>query len=59
MIKKATLINENEKLKREIYIWRNIGIGINASVKKRKKQRKRFWNNIMNIIIVRCVELFI
>lgn len=42
MIKKATLINENEKLKREIYIWRNIGIGINASVKEKEEATKTF-----------------
>ena len=42
MIKKATLINENEKLKREIYIWRNIGIGINASVRKGKSNENVF-----------------
>ena len=42
MIKKATLIKENEKLKREIFIWKNIGIGMNASTKEKEIATKEF-----------------
>jgi len=36
MLRKSQLTEENKKLKRKLFIWENIGIGINASVKKRR-----------------------
>ena len=42
MIKKATLINENEKLKRSLFIWENIGIGISSSTKEKEIASKNF-----------------
>lgn len=42
MIKKSTLINNIEKLKRILFIWENIGIGINASVKEKEEATKSF-----------------
>ena len=48
MIKKSTLINENEKLKRMVFIWENIGIGINASIKEKEEATKAFLTNNSN-----------
>ena len=45
MIKKATLIKENEKLKRILYIWENIGIGINSTTKEKEMAVKQFLIN--------------
>ena len=42
MIKKAQLIKENEKMKRELFIWKNIGIGMNSSVKEKEEATKLF-----------------
>lgn len=42
MIKKAQLLSEIESLKRKIFIWENIGIGINASVKEKEVAAKNF-----------------
>ena len=42
MIKKATLISENEKLRRELFIWKNIGIGMNSTVKEKEIAAKQF-----------------
>ena len=42
MIKKSQLIAENNKLKRQVYIWENIGIGVNASVKEKEMAAKKF-----------------
>lgn len=42
MIKKSTLIKENTKLKRMIFIWENIGIGINSSTKEKEIAAKAF-----------------
>ena len=42
MIKKSTLINENEKMKKMLFIWENIGIGINATVKEKEIAAKQF-----------------
>ena len=36
MIKKATLLKENEMLKRKLYVWENIGIGMKSSVKEKE-----------------------
>ena len=35
MIKKAQLLEENKKLKRKLFIWENINISINTSVKEK------------------------
>ena len=42
MVKKSQLIAENNKLKRQVYIWENIGIGVNASVKEKEMAVKKF-----------------
>ena len=42
MIKKSQLMAENNKLKRQVYIWENIGIGVNASVKEKEMAAKKF-----------------
>ena len=42
MIKKSTLINENEKMRKMLFIWENIGIGINATVKEKEIAAKQF-----------------
>lgn len=50
MITKQNLFNENEKLKRTLFIWENIGIGINSSVKEKEIAAKKFLeeNNTYN-----------
>ena len=45
MIKKSQLLEENIKLKRKVFIWENIGIGINASVKEKEEATKKFIEN--------------
>lgn len=45
MIKKSQLLEENIKLKRKVFIWENIGIGINASVKEKENATKIFLEN--------------
>lgn len=45
MIKKARLIEENIKLKKQLYIWENIGIGTNASVQEKEAVAKDFLEN--------------
>lgn len=42
MIKKATLLKENEMLKRKLYVWENIGIGMKSSVKEKEIATKEF-----------------
>lgn len=42
MIKKATLLKDNNKLKRKLYIWENIGIGIKATVREKEIAIKEF-----------------
>ncbi len=42
MIKKAALISELEKARRKLFIWENIGVGINASVKEKEIASKKF-----------------
>ena len=42
MIRKAQLLNENEKLKREVFIWIHIGVGTNSSVKEKEIAVKSF-----------------
>ncbi len=48
MIKKQKLIEENEKLKRKLYIWENIGIGKDSSVKEKEIATKAFLENNQN-----------
>ena len=42
MIKKAQLVVENNRLKRQVYIWENIGVGINSSIKEKEEAVKVF-----------------
>lgn len=48
MIKKQKLIEENEKLKRKLFIWENIGIGKDSSVKEKEIATKAFLENNQN-----------
>ena len=36
MIKKQKLIEENDKLKRKLFIWENIGIGRDSPIKEKE-----------------------
>lgn len=42
MVKKAILLKENEKLKRCLFIYQNIGIGVNASTLENEMAAKKF-----------------
>ena len=42
MIKKATLIANLKKAERKLFIWENIGIAINSSVKDKEIAAKKF-----------------
>lgn len=44
MIKKARLIEEIKKLKRKLFIWENIGISINSSLKEKEIAAEKFLN---------------
>lgn len=37
IIKKSKLFVKINKLKRQVFIWENIGIGINSSIKEKEK----------------------
>ena len=45
MIKKAHLLEENNKLKRKIYILENIGVTIFSSVKDKEIAAEKFLND--------------
>ena len=42
MIKKAQLFEENKKLKRKVFLFENIGIGINATIQEKEYAAKSF-----------------
>lgn len=42
MIKKATLIKENIKLKRKIFILENIGVTVNSTIREKEEATKIF-----------------
>jgi hypothetical protein len=42
MIRKSQLTEENKKLKRKLFIWENINISINSSVKEKEIAAERF-----------------
>ena len=42
MVKKQKLIDENEKLKKKLFIWENIGIGRDSPVKEKEIATKAF-----------------
>ena len=42
MIKKAQLLEDNKKLKRKLFIWENINISINSSVKEKEIAAEKF-----------------
>ena len=42
MIKKAQLFEENKKLKRKVFTFENIGIGINATIQEKEYAAKSF-----------------
>ena len=44
MIKKATLMAELEKVKRKLFIWENINLSINSSVKEKEIAAEKFLN---------------
>lgn len=44
MIRKSQLTEENKKLKRKLFIWENINISINSSVKEKEIAAEKFLN---------------
>lgn len=42
MIRKEILFKENEKLKRQVFIFQNIGVSVNATVREKEDATKRF-----------------
>ena len=44
MTKKAYLLEENRRLKRKTFIWENINISINSSVKEKEIAAEKFLN---------------
>ena len=44
MIRKSQLTEENKKLKRKLFIWENISISINSSVKEKENAAEKFLN---------------
>lgn len=44
MIKKATLMAKLEKVKRKLFIWENINLSINSSVKEKEIAAEKFLN---------------
>ena len=44
MMRKAQLISENEKLKRKVFVFENIGVGLNSSIKEKEVAVKNFLN---------------
>ena len=44
MIRKSQLTEENKKLKRKLFIWENINISIDSSVKEKEIAAEKFLN---------------
>lgn len=44
MMRKAQLISENKKLKRKVFVFENIGVGLNSSIKEKEVAVKNFLN---------------
>lgn len=44
MIRKSQLTEENKKLKRKLFIWGNINISINSSIKEKEIAAEKFLN---------------
>ena len=58
MIRKSQLTEENKKLKRKLFIWENINISINSSVKEKEIAAEKFLNEHRHTITVQSISHF-
>lgn len=56
MIKKAKLFEENNKLKRMYFIFQNIGVGTNSTIREKEIAAKKFKEKFLIIQTTKYVQ---